>query len=111
MEELLYIWAKEYPEYKYQQGMNEILAVIIVCLFSELLSEESDTSKIKSSSEEGHVSDDCEDHDLDEAHKIFKELHDPNFIWADIYTMYENLMNLGVKELYYKDNTTNKVKY
>lgn len=36
MEEILYIWAKEYPEFKYQQGMNEILAVIILCVVSEL---------------------------------------------------------------------------
>jgi hypothetical protein len=40
MEEILYIWAKEYPEFKYQQGMNEILAVIIICLVSELMFEE-----------------------------------------------------------------------
>jgi len=36
MEDVLYIWAKEYPEFKYQQGMNEILAVIVICLASEL---------------------------------------------------------------------------
>ena len=36
MEELLYIWAKEHPEFKYQQGMNEILAVVVICLASEL---------------------------------------------------------------------------
>lgn len=36
MEEILYLWAKEYPEFKYQQGMNEILAVIIMCVLSEL---------------------------------------------------------------------------
>jgi TBC1 domain family member 5 len=37
MEDLLYLWAKEYPDFKYQQGMNEILAVILICLASELV--------------------------------------------------------------------------
>ncbi len=40
MEELLFVWAKANPEYKYQQGMNEILASIIVALASELIFEE-----------------------------------------------------------------------
>jgi hypothetical protein len=40
MEELLFIWAKANPDYKYQQGMNEILASIIVALASELIFEE-----------------------------------------------------------------------
>jgi hypothetical protein len=39
MEDALYIWAKEYPDFKYQQGMNEILAVILVCLVSDLVYE------------------------------------------------------------------------
>lgn len=37
MEEILYVWAKEYPDFKYQQGMNEILAVILISLASELI--------------------------------------------------------------------------
>lgn len=37
MEEILFIWAKEHSEFKYQQGMNEILGVIFVCLTSELV--------------------------------------------------------------------------
>ena len=34
--DLLYIWAKENPEYLYQQGMNDVLAVVMVCLISEM---------------------------------------------------------------------------
>lgn len=37
MEEMLYIWAKQHPLYKYQQGLNELLAMIMVCLASELV--------------------------------------------------------------------------
>ena len=37
LKQVLYIWAMENPEYQYQQGMNEILAVIMVALSAELI--------------------------------------------------------------------------
>ena len=40
LQEILFIWAKENPEFKYQQGMNEILAVVLICLASEIVSKE-----------------------------------------------------------------------
>ena len=104
MEEILYVWAKEYPEFRYQQGMNEILAIIIICVTSELYNEHTATVIPGLESDEDHSSDDNEDQSFDDdTKKLFKELHDPNGMWADIYAMFENLMNLGVKELYYKD--------
>ena len=33
---MLYIWAKENPDYKYQQGMSDILATVVICLLSEI---------------------------------------------------------------------------
>lgn len=33
--ELLYVWARENPEYQYQQGMNDILSILMVVLASE----------------------------------------------------------------------------
>ena len=35
--------------------------------------------------------------------KIFKMLHDPKGLWADAFTLFEKVMNLGIKELYYKE--------
>ena len=35
LQEILYIWAREHPEYKYQQGMNEILAGLVSAVFTE----------------------------------------------------------------------------
>ena len=40
MQQILYIWAKENPDYKYQQGMNDILALCVVCLLSDTLVRE-----------------------------------------------------------------------
>ena len=104
MEEILYIWAKENPDFKYQQGMNEILAVILVCLISELTN--------KDFLEELNI-DMNSDEDTDEATvdacKLFMNLHNPEYLWANAYLMFNNIMNLGVKELYYKE-TTNEPK-
>lgn len=37
--------------------------------------------------------------------KLFHTIHDPAHIWADSYFMFENLMNLGLKELYYRETS------
>lgn len=94
MEEVLYIWAKEYPEFKYQQGMNEILAVIVICLVSELIFER-DTKR----AQEG----DDEEQNADEAYEAYLALHSADHVWSDAYSLFERIMNLGVKELYYKE--------
>lgn len=105
MEEILYIWAKENPDFKYQQGMNEILAVVLVCLISELTD--------KDFLEELNI-DMNSDEDTDEATvdacKLFMNLHNPEYLWADAYLMFNNIMNLGVKELYYKETAETKAK-
>lgn len=107
MEEVLYVWAKEYPEFRYQQGMNEILAIIVICVTSELYNEHTAIPGLES--DEDHSSDENDDQSYDDGtKKLFKELHDPVNAWADIFAMFENLMNLGVKELYYKDAPQNK---
>ena len=36
LQEVLYIWAREHLDFKYQQGMNEILAIVVTAVFSEL---------------------------------------------------------------------------
>jgi hypothetical protein len=30
-------------------------------------------------------------------------LNNPKYVWADAYALFERIMNLGVKELYYKE--------
>jgi hypothetical protein len=34
---------------------------------------------------------------------LFNELHNPAHIWADVYSVYENLMNLGLKNFYFRE--------
>ena len=36
-----------------------------------------------------------------DSYAVFRELHNPEFIFADAYLMFEKIMELGVKDLYY----------
>ena len=36
--------------------------------------------------------------------KLYKYLHDPNYIWADAYSIFDKVMDFGIKELYYKES-------
>jgi hypothetical protein len=77
--------------------MNEILAVIVICLTSELIFEED--SKDKQASSDGED----EEQNIDEAYTAYLALHNVSHIWSDAYALFERIMNLGVKELYYKE--------
>ena len=39
---------------------------------------------------------------------LFNELHNPAHLWADVYAVFENLMNLGLKELYFREAKSNE---
>jgi hypothetical protein len=72
MEEMLFVWAKEHPQYKYQQGLNEILAIIMVCLGSELAFE----SKLQSSAVKM-----CEEDDEDLMDDLYSIAQNPNKVY------------------------------
>jgi hypothetical protein len=88
--DLLYLWARENPEYLYQQGMNDVLAVIMVCLASELHSDadrdETASAMLSSAERTAHI------------------LHSQSYFWSEAYAMYEAMMRLGVKDIYYRED-------
>lgn len=65
--------------------MNEILAAIVSCIFSELdfTTDESDEDATPQS--------------------LFSYFHSYKHAWADCYIIFARLMNLGIKELYYRE--------
>jgi hypothetical protein len=89
MLDLLYIWARENLDYKYQQGMNEILAAIMSCTFSEIYCKED--------------LDDSDEEDELAPKRVFEQLHALSTVWSDTYSIFERLMSLGVKDLYYRE--------
>lgn len=74
--------------------MNEILSIILITLFSELCQRK------KSKNEE-----DSDEEDINmNAYIIYQHIHDEEYIWADAYSLFERILDLGIKDLYYKDS-------
>lgn len=78
--EALYLWARENPDYLYQQGMNDVLAVLMITLAADFCDPD----------QQG-------DH-------IFRQIHSPDYFWSEAYAMYAALMELGVNSIYYRED-------
>ena len=102
MSQMLYIWAKEHPHYKYQQGLNEILAMVMVCLASELQFPSMD-SPVSPREEDDDEQEDEQYKLTHDPTKLFYFLHTPDHFISDTYALFERIMDLGIKELYFQD--------
>lgn len=95
MKQILYIWAKENNDYKYQQGMNEILATLMCALASELLFK--DLPNV----EPENLTNYKPNGQGEDAYSVFKVIHDPVHLQDDLYNLFSRLMDLGIKDLFY----------
>lgn len=43
LEDLLYLWAKDNNDFSYRQGMNEILAIVVIAYFQEFIENDKDS--------------------------------------------------------------------
>jgi hypothetical protein len=89
---VLYIWARENTDYKYQQGMNDILSTIVCGLAGELLFDELE---------------DCysEEQSREDVYQVFKAMHDPQHLFADLYNLFCKVMELGIKDMFFQGNS------
>lgn len=71
--------------------MNEILAAVVGVVFSE----------VSSQAQKVEENEDFEDELSPE--NIAHILHDEKHAWADVYAIYERILDLGIKDLYYKE--------
>ena len=80
MVRVLFAWAKTNPEISYRQGMNELLAILLLVAVSEKY---------------------CGNYEIPaEAAEVLRELNDPTHTEPDVYWMFSKIMDLGVKELF-----------
>lgn len=75
MYDVLYLWSKDNPDYGYRQGMNEILGVLTLGIFQEVVKHQ-------------------------ESDDLINVVFDEKYAFADIYWLFERLMSLGVRCLY-----------
>lgn len=109
---VLYIWAKENSSLSYKQGMNEILAVIFLAFypFYHSINLENHIECVVAPKKETDSKLTVETQLKQLYHKsliaqdlqksIYLFFHNEQEIFADIYFVFDSVMNRGVKELY-----------
>ena len=78
--------------------MNDLLGVVVAALGSEYFKIENFENLSKTKEDDGD-----EENESNLLRKVFLKLHDPAHLWADAFTIFERVMNAGIKELYYRD--------
>lgn len=100
MTTILFIWSKENSDVSYRQGMNEVLAVILLAIFpfyhkekaQNISNIDSFKEKINQLKTEGK---------LDSlANELYLFLNNESELQADLYTLFNSIMQRGVLELY-----------
>lgn len=85
---ILFLWAKENPETSYKQGMNEILAIVVVAFFAERIVVKKDFD---------HLDDESIASNSDD---LVSFIFDSRHTFADIYSTFDSILQFGVKNLY-----------
>ena len=89
---ILFIWAKDHLETSYRQGMNEILAILLLGVypfyfFVEKKINPINLNKYKNKADEF-------------ASVLYLFLHDEEELQADLFILFESLMNKDILNLY-----------
>ena len=102
--DILFLWNKENQDVGYQQGMNDILAVIFLALYPCYFKNDKKINKdeiIKSSMEQISA--------INGASDIYLFFHDEDDLQSDLYYCFSQLMKRGLKELFDTAKGANKV--
>ena len=114
LSDILFYWCiqEENKQISYRQGMNDVIAVIFLACFpfyfntknSGNLGEEDVYSKEEIYQLIGYTS--CEDK---YAKPLYLFFHDEKFLSHDLYLLFSNLMNKGLRDLYFNDMDQDKL--
>jgi len=96
LKNVLFIWAKENKETAYRQGMNELLAVILFAIYPFYGSW---TKKINPETLMKTLVD-CKKLNDDNIVNLYNYLFDQDEIQADLFFLFESVMNRGMKDLF-----------
>jgi len=91
---VLFIWNNENPDLGYQQGMNDIVSIIFLCLYPYYFPNE------KKISIESIIKDKDKINKEENSEILYIFFHDEEEFESDLYICFNHIMKKGVKSLY-----------
>ena len=91
---ILFIWNNENPNLGYQQGMNDIVSIIFLCLYPYYFPNE------KKLSIESIMKDKDKINKIKNSEILYLFFHDEEELESDLYICFNNIMKKGVISLY-----------
>ena len=96
---ILFIWSRENEEVSYRQGMNELLAILILCFYPYYFFFE-DKKKISKEDIIKYLNINDEKEKNKYITQIYNYFHDEEEIECDLFFTFDSLMKKGMKNLF-----------
>ena len=97
---ILFIWSKENNDISYRQGMNDLLAILILCLYPYYFPLEENENKITKDEIINCININDKKELYKNSIKIYKYFHDESEIECDLFYAFDSLMKKGMKNLF-----------
>ena len=96
---ILFIWCKENDDISYRQGMNDLLAILLLCLYPYYYNLE-EKEKITKEEIINYINIKDAKERFKYSNKIYKYFHDESEIECDLFFTFDSLMKKGMQNLF-----------
>ena len=97
---ILFIWSKENEDISYRQGMNDLVAIIILCLYPYYFNYDENGNKPTKEEIIEYLKIKDKKELYKNSIKVFKFFHDEAEIECDLFYIFDSLMKKGMKNLF-----------
>ena len=97
---ILFIWSRENDDISYRQGMNDLLAILILCFYPYYFPLEDNENKITKDEIINYINIKDKKELYKNSLKIYKYFHDESEIECDLFYSFDSLMKKGMKNLF-----------
>ena len=97
---ILFIWSRENDDISYRQGMNDLLAILILCFYPYYFPLEDNENKITKDEIINYINIKDKKELYKNSLKIYKYFHDQSEIECDLFYAFDSLMKKGMKNLF-----------
>ena len=97
---ILFIWSRENDDISYRQGMNDLLAMLILCFYPYYFSYEKNENKATKEEIINYMNNTDKKELYKNSIKIYKFFHDETEIECDLFYTFDSLMKKGMKNLF-----------